>query len=306
MTGSTLSIIIKITAVFLAVLLWFNVVTDKDYEYSLTLPVTAIDLPAGLALRAPIPDSITLKVLARGKKLLRDDWKEAGLHLHATRFRRGSNLLEMNTENVTLNRSEDVTIIGFPDNTPLNIQLDKVDSVYKPVASRLAIICDSDYMVVHGQGGLSPDQVQVIGPSAIVREIDSVHTEARIIDDIDESTTVVLKLVSDTNVPIEFSDDSVTVEVIVDRVVQKTFKDIPLSFAQSVRGKTLLVAPEKIDVTLSGPKQIIDTIPAASIRAVVPVPASESNGVVKPEILLPLNLTLKGIAPDSVRVALSQ
>lgn len=306
MSGSALSIIIKITAVFLAVLLWFNVVTDKEYEYHLTLPVTAIDLPAGLALKSPIPDSITMRVLARGKKLLRDDWKEAGIRLHASRFRRGSNLLEMNNENVTLIRTEDVTVIGFPDNSPINIQLDRVDSVYKPIASRLAVICDPDYMVVGDQGGLNPDEVKVIGPSAIIRDIDSVHTESRIVDDIDESTTVVLKLVSGSDVPIEFSEDSVTVEVIVDKKGQRTLTGIPLSFRESVRGKTLLVAPERVDVTIAGPKSIVDTITAQSIRAVVHPPGSEASAVVVPEISLPANLTLESILPDSVRVALSQ
>ena len=89
MTGSALNIIIKLIAVVLAVFLWFNVVTQKQYEYDLTLAVTDVELPPSLGAVNPFPDSLTIRIIAEGKKLLQDDWKEAGLRIKAGRLRRG-------------------------------------------------------------------------------------------------------------------------------------------------------------------------------------------------------------------------
>ena len=79
MSGSALNILIKILAILLAILLWFYVVSQKDYEYELTLPVTEVDYPAGLGLVEGMPDSLSIKIFAEGQKLLSNNWKRAGL-----------------------------------------------------------------------------------------------------------------------------------------------------------------------------------------------------------------------------------
>ena len=50
MSNSAINILIKLIAILLAILLWFYVVSQKDYEYELTLPVTEVDYPDGLGL----------------------------------------------------------------------------------------------------------------------------------------------------------------------------------------------------------------------------------------------------------------
>ncbi len=301
-----MSIVIKVTAVVLAVLLWFNVVTDKSYEYELTLPINSVDLPAGLALVSQTPDSVTVKVLAHGKKLLRSDWKKAGLRLQATRLRRGNNLLEINSETVTLIRSEDVGIIGFPNNSPVPIQLDRLDSLYKPVASKLAAICDKDYIAISSKGGVTPNQVQVIGPASFIRSIDTIYTESSIVDDIDETSTFILKLETNYAVPIRFSDDSVAVELVVDKKSERTYTAVPLMYNKSIRGKKLFVEPERIDITITGPATILDSLSVSAIQAVVLPPANQTGGFVIPHITLPANVSLESLVPDSVRTAFSQ
>ena len=52
-------------------LIWFHVVTEKEYSYELRMPVTEITLQDGLTLSKKPPDSLLVAVTATGKQLLR-------------------------------------------------------------------------------------------------------------------------------------------------------------------------------------------------------------------------------------------
>jgi hypothetical protein len=67
---------LKLTALGLAVLLWFHVATDKVYEYPVALALTPAPLPAQFALATPMPDHVRLLVSGTGKELLRFLWDD--------------------------------------------------------------------------------------------------------------------------------------------------------------------------------------------------------------------------------------
>ena len=73
MPGTITNILTKVIALLLAILLWFNVVSKKQYEADLTLPVTEVDCPPGLTPVTGVPRSLAVKVMAEGRKLLRSD-----------------------------------------------------------------------------------------------------------------------------------------------------------------------------------------------------------------------------------------
>ncbi|MCK5127264.1 MAG: hypothetical protein KAR42_13500 [candidate division Zixibacteria bacterium] len=306
MSGSTLNIIIKITAVLLAVLLWLNVITDKQYEYDITLPIASIDLPQGLASIMTLPDSLSVTIMATGKKIWRSDWKKSGLRLRASRLKRGINNLEISTATVTLMQSEDIDLIGFPNTTPMVIHLDRIDSLYKPIVSKLAVICEEDFLVVEDEGGISPAQVKIIGPASAIRHVDTIYTESKIADDIDISGTYTLKLNTPSDVPITLSVDSAIVEIVVDRKATREFTSVPLMYNRIIHGKKLFVEPDNISLKISGPQSKIELLTTSNLQVMIIPPADASDVFVKPHVSLPQNFSLEEIMPDSVRIVLSQ
>ena len=306
MSGSVLNIVIKLTAVLLAILLWFNVVTQKQYEYELMLPITSVDIPGGLALVTPPPDSLRVSVLSEGKKLLKDDWKKAGLRLKGNRLKRGGNLLEVTHETVALVRSEDISVVGFPGSQPIALQLDRIDSLYKPVASRLAPICESGYMILANDESIEPAQVRIVGPASVIRDIDSIYTESKIVDDIDKSGSYSLQLESTTRVPVTLREDSATVSIVVDKIVSRRFASVPLDYNRFQRGKQVIVEPERVTLVIDGPESLMDALQASQFEVKVALPEDSTIGYVRPIVVLPPNFTLESMEPDSVRVAISK
>ena len=305
MSSSILNISIKLIAVLLAIFLWFNVITKKQYEYELTLPVAAVDFPAGLGPVNQLPDSLTIKVAATGKKLLRDDWKTSGMRLKATRLRRGMTNLELNLETVSLIRSEDVALLDIAGPSSVPVQLDRIDSVLKPIASRLAVVPAEGYMIVEGPGGINPIRTQVIGPALLLNRIDSIYTEQKIIDDAEDSVGRILDLEIPADMSLTLGHDSAEVTVVIDRVKKRIFEDVPVTFPAGLGNRRAIVDPERIVVEIEGPQESIDSLKASTIMPLIAYNGLMRTGFVIPEVILPANIRLVKLTPDSVRILVS-
>ncbi len=305
MSGSVLNILIKLIAVLLAILLWFYVISQKQYEYELTLPVTEIDFPAGLGPISPLPDSLAVKVIAEGKKLLSSKWKKAGLRLKASRLKRGVNRLDLNLETVSLVISEDITLLDLPEAVSVSVRLDRIDSVVRPVASRLVVLPAEGYMVISGREKIEPVKTTVIGPAISLKQIDSIYTEQKILDGLDKSRRTTLQLEIPENMALTLEHDSVTVEVEIDKIKSRLFENISVTTGRIPSGDRVIVDPDRVSLELTGPETIIDTISAGQISVWVRPSGSVSDGYVVPHISLPPNVNLRRIIPDSIRILVS-
>jgi len=305
MTGSVLNVIIKLVALLLAILLWFNVITKKQYEHDLTLEVTDIELPANLGLVTPLPDSLTVRVLAEGRKLLSGDWKKNGLRIKATRLRYGVNNLELNVETVSLVRSEDVSLLDMVNTEPIKVELDYLDSLLLPVASRLMVMPDDGYMVVAGKSELTPLKTRTVGPRKTLRGIDSIYTEQKIIDDADETVHVSLPLEKPTDMNITLAHDSARIEIVVDKIITRKFNNLPVSVSAS-SGKRIVVDPAQVGIEVEGPKMMIDSLQSDQIKISVTPVGDVSDTVVSPVVDLPPNFRLVAVNPGAVRLVVSE
>ena len=305
MSGSMLNIMIKLIAIALAILLWFNVVTNKEYEHELTLPVTAVEFPAGLGPVNPLPDSLLVRVLAEGKKLLSSDWKKSGLRIKATRLRRGNNRLEINMETVSLVRPEEITLLDIPEINSIAFQLDRIDSVYRPVASRVAVVPSRGYMIVSGRTTINLDSVLVVGPRSVVAQIDSVFTKQKILDDKDENINTVVDLEIPEEFLISLGVDSVNIEIIVDKIETVRFDNIPVILSGDLNRRGAIVDPDRIAIELEGPRELIDSLTQRDFRARVDYKGTIADGYVVPDISLPQNVSIVKITPDSIRILVS-
>ena len=304
MSGSVLNIIIKIVAVLLAVLLWFNVISKKQYEYELTLPVTEIEYPTGLAPVALPPDSIAIKVSAQGRKLMRDDWKEAGLRLKATRMHTGINNLELNTETVSLVRTEDVNLLEVTSPMTISFLMDRVDSVLKPVASQLAVAPAPGYAIIPGSRRINPIQTMVTGPMQVVRKIDSIYTASKIVDKADKSLSLTLELEVPKGTAVKLSHDSAVVEIGIDKIKTRRFEDVAVDLDKSLRQQKTVIDPDKVEIVVSGPGQLIDELKPEDIKIQVGsvTSADLDRGYIAPVTELPTGILLEKITPDSLRI----
>jgi hypothetical protein len=305
MSSPVTNILLKITAVLLAVLLWFHVVSKKQYEYSLTLPVTEFDLPAGIGPVSGFPDSLTVQVMADGKGLMRTDWKKAGLKIKATRLRRGINTLDLNLETVSLVRAENVTLQELPGAGTITVQLDRLDTLQAPIASRVTVVPERGDMYITGKISLTPNRTRVIGPASLLSQIDSIFTEPVVLNNGDSVHTVYLKLQPPAGIDLRLQDDSVLARVSFEKAATRRFEPMPVIMGRNSLEGDATIEPDRVAVDLRCPEAIIDSLSSGDIRVRVHNDAAIRDGYLKVEVTFPRQCTLIRVIPDSVRVRIS-
>ena len=303
MSTAVINMLLKLTALLLAALLWFNAITQKQYEYDFSLPITAVEVPSGLAVANEMPKSLTVKVRADGRHLLRGDWKRAGLKIKASRLKRGINTIELNLESVSLVRPDNITLLELAGNASIPIYLDRIDSAVVPVASQLIIVPANGFVEVKSKNGLVPAMVKIKGPASLLPNIDSIRTERRTLTRLKASTQLPLELVRPAGKAISVAGDSVVATIIIEKAKTKRLANIPL-FIGSDTDRRLTLIPEQIILDLEGPESLMDILTAADIIARVTV--RDINDYAVPNISLPPNITVTRITPDSIRVLVSQ
>ena len=305
MPGSLLNISIKILALVLAIFLWFNVITKKNYEYEITLPVKSIDLPADLAPLTPLPDSITIKVSAEGRKLLRADWKRSGLRLRGARLKQGYNVFEPSLESVILIQPDDITLVELINAQPFRLQLDTIDSIHVPVATRVTATSAEGFVVRRALARLSPTRVLVIGPASHIVQIDSIINEPRTFDRLNSSGDYPLSLLRPPGPSVTIIPDTVVLSLPIEPASTRVFDSVVVSAAGMERKRKTLCEPSWVAVEVTGPKSLLDTLSAGAVSAHLTVPTPDPPGYAVPEITVPDEVTVSAIRPDSVRIVSS-
>jgi YbbR domain-containing protein len=304
--SSTISrIFIQIIALLFAIFLWFNVVTKKDYEYSLTLPISTYEFPPGLGPVTDLPESLEVKVTGMGKSLFRKDWKKAGLKVNATKLARGIGSLELTKETVDLADGERVSLMELSRTDPLIVRLDRIDTVQKPVASRLAVVPQDGYAVVSSMIAVDPRQVEMIGPRALLAEIDSIQTHSRIIDDARDDVSAMLALENSHARAVTLDPDTVSILVPVDKIDTRSFRGLPVATRRASSGSAMILDPDRVTIAVEGPQRLLDSLQNDDIKIMIDRSKVRASGYVVPDVELPELLSLTTIDPDSIRVVTS-
>lgn len=303
MSAAILNILLKVVALLIALLIWFNVMTQKQYDYELNLPITGIDTPPGLGLVNDIPATLTAKVRADGKKLLRSDWKEAGLRIKGQRLKRGLNALDLNLETVALVRSDHVALAELRGITSIPVFLDRIDSVEVPIASRLEITPAAGYALVGSKIQFFPPNARLIGPAAALDDIDTIYTESRALSGIRDTVSLTVALDRPPRPSVMLALDSIRMTAPVEKSGIKRFENVRLTVAGGA-GRRMTLMPEKIVIDIEGPVSIIDTLSSGFLRAVVTPPAY--GEYVRPEVALSPDLRVHQMIPDSIHLLIPQ
>jgi len=292
---------VKIAAIILAILLWFHVATEKRYQNTIVLPITQFDITDDLVLTEPPPDSVEVVVSARGKTLLRTDWKKRGLKLIVNRIRPGRYPVEISTDNLTLADGENVELVEVIGPREIIITSDRKGTREVPVVSRIVVSPDEGY-AVGKQDSIVPGLVLIEGPNNLVKSIDKIVTEEEYIDGVRSDFTKTAALAPPQSYGLSITPDSVTIHFDVVPVKRKELSDLPIKLIHAPRESGLGIVPDRINLHVAGRAIDIDTLSGQFISAVADYVLLKNNNIIPVQIILPPSLSLVYQSVDSVRV----
>lgn len=291
---------IVILSVLFSIVIWVSITLSNDYYTNLRLPIKIINLPEGFAVGSELPDDVSLKLKAKG-------WKLLGLHLSGDLVYSISSIKDIGKVNFRLINSltdnawitSDIQVIDvYPGN--LSIYIDKVTNKKIPVKPDISLKFKEGFGLASNILIL-PDSITITGAKKVLDNIDSVLTETFVTGKLDQQKSYSLEILKQPG--IEYSPDQIQFVVDVQKIVEKEISDISVEIVNVPYDRNVLLIPDRISLGLRGGINVLGKVKIENIFASVKYSdvVIDTLGSISPQISIPENTVLIYVKPERLK-----
>ena len=299
----------KLLTIFLvtsfSVILWVFVSFSYDYTTTFTVPLEFVNIKEGHALLSQSNSDISITIKGQGWSLAQITFGPETTFKISTNDNIGIqnyNIRGSIGQNTWLNSSLQVVMISPEE---VRCAIERLSYKKVPIVDDVSIGLEAGYGLVSNVR-LVPDSVKIYGPKSLVHSLKSIETERFEFDNSSEniSTMINLKPIK----YIDFENDKTTIEIDVQKIVDKTFKNVQVKVVNVPNLRDLDLFPPSIDVTLRGGLQNLGIQTSDDITAVVDFNDAfrDTIGFVKPKITIPEFSTLINAQPNTLNYIIKQ
>ena len=259
---------IKIFSLFSALLLWFYVITDNNFEYALKVPVHPINMPSDWMLTQSIPSHVKILFSGSGKSLLNLHYRKKRMDINMSQIQ-NKVLLPLSIEMIQ-GIPEDLNVlpVKIVDPESIFVELDRFITRKLPVQSQISILPMDGYIQV-GEIDIVPDSLIVCGPQSLVNDIDRIITEEKTYRNLVKPISNKIAIVPPKWETVQYSSDQTTFYVDIQRIGEKTVSEIPVQVFGLPKNMKATVIPSSLSVKLQGGVKILSKIKKEDITATI-------------------------------------
>ena len=290
---------------FFSIALWVSVSLSSTFVTNVKVNINFTDLPEKYTVNNTSINEVELQVKGRGwdlAKLILGPEVDFDISVHKRTGHRKNDLNDLLKANPWLTSSIQVLEI-----TPSQIEYD----IERIVSKKVGLIRNIklDFKLGYGLSSditINPETVEIEGPSTLLRDLDSIKTELKVISDISENVKTEIQIETPPGVSVAVK--SCTIEFEVQKIVDKTFENIIVETRNVPSSKELILYPGKIDVILRGGINKLGRLTNDSIKAYIDFWSAlrEEGGQIEPVIEVPVFTTHVGTIPNKLEYIIKQ
>ena len=256
---------LKLLAVLLALLLWLTVAGEHVVERTLRVPLELRNVPDSLEIVGDPPMTVDVRLRGSSALLGRMDPGDVIAIVDLATARPGSRLFHLRTDEVRRPYGVEVSQI-----TPVTIGLELERSGRRSVPVVPAVEGDPAPGFVIGRATATPNNVEVVGPESLLRDLTSATTEPISVAGQRANVTDVVTIgVSDSGLRLaEAQSATVTVEVLP-APVERDLPGVPIRWKNLGTGLTARIQPTVLRVSVRGRHPALDALRPESLDAFV-------------------------------------
>lgn len=296
-----------LVCVFLSLFFWFITTFSKDYNSTITFPVTYLSIPKTKVIVNHLPENIDVDINASGFTILyyklKHDVQPIRIDLRELRVQKDdpAYYIAMNSRLEKIGRQfgNRIKVLKIIPDT-LFVSYSKRTSKTVPVKLNAAITYDKEYQLKDSIR-LVPGKVLISGPEERIAKIKFAETEFVKLEDVDSEVKKDIKLAlsNDTSL-IDLSNSIVELTVPVTKFTEANL-DIPVQVDNLPKGYSLKIFPDKVSVKFNIPFDELDKTDASSFRVRVDYSKKTSGKKLKVEVVKkPSNIKALKINPEKV------
>lgn len=291
---------VKLFSLLSALFLWFFVVTDNNFEHTLSVHLRLSNKPEGWILTHPLPSKVRVRFRGSGKELLtfshfyRD--KRIELDLHQNKKPRK---LRINLDMLKgVPTGMGITPLQIVEPESVMVQLDQSASKRVPIYSGINLV-PADGFIQVGDIILEPDSIDIMGPKSFVDAISEISTEQKEYRGLLKKIRDKVSLVPPEWETLHYSLNSVRFKADIQRIGERVITDIPVEVTHVPRGVNVTVVPSTLSITLQGGVNVLANTKRGDIKATIDYPSRRDRGRrLKAIINLPENIFFRNVKPQ--------
>ncbi len=269
----------------LSLLLWVFVSFSKEYFTTLNVPVQYRGIPKGYVVTSNV-DNISITVKGQGWALGQITFGRSLKFVINVRKAKGK--LEVKPKNFVETNNWLSSNLQIIEISPSKYFVNIVEAYGKnvKVVPRFEYSLNENFALC-SEVKISPSTVKIWGPKKQILKIKSVNTEQVKYSNIEKSFTAKLPL---EKIPfVNVKPPFVNVNFKVDKLVDKTFRNVKVEVKGVPRQQSLVVIPSKIDVTLRGALKLLANYRDSSITVFVSFAQAlrDTVGTIEPKVIAP-------------------
>lgn len=241
--------------VVISAILWFFRALSNEYETEISYPVRYINIPDNKILVNKMPEKLTLKVKAKGKKILPG---KLNLNILPLKFDVNSFLLNNSQADsflILTNTVKDILSKELEGMEILSISPDTLVFRFTNIAIKKVVVklrfqddkqAFAPQHMLNGDILINPDSIIISGPLTLINNISCVYTEPLNISGIADTTRKVCNIARING--ISYSQKKVNVTIPVDTYTQAEF-ELPVAAINLPDSLNIKTFPQRVRIT---------------------------------------------------------
>ncbi len=269
---------IHIASFLFAVLVWFLVITDGTFDHIVSVPIRVPDSPPNMILAESFPQQAKMRVRGQGMTLLAYLlFREAQLE-PKVEWKIGPQTVHMTKEDVVLSgAAKSISVLQLIDPLEHTIVIEKRIEKTVAVKSRITIKPLPGYTVVD-ELAFDPDSVTVAGPASVIRTIDAVYTQEKVLEKIKRPVAGEIKLTVSPEQRIELSRTATAFSQDVQKLMEKRISRIPIRVINAPEEVSAFAIPATLSLIAEGGVHRIAALTEKEINAYIDFPRAADRG----------------------------
>ncbi len=255
----------------IASLLWVVHALNRNYKYTLHIPVSFLNLPSNKLLVGDLPEKLDVDIKASGLKLLFISFNKQidTTYIDFNLLKNNAKSLAYSIKNTDFSIQHcinfDVEVLKIRPDT-LFFSSNKSKSKLVPIKANLKVNCLAGYSVV-SKPIITPAFVTIWGDSIDLKNTDTVYTHILNLKNIHknfEGSVIIKKSKSSIN----YSVKDVKVNFNVDKLIESNIK-IPIQIINNPDKETIKLIPSNINIKYLVAMNEYENITVNSFKAIV-------------------------------------
>lgn len=296
-----------LVSLFLAILLWIAVTTDKNYTTRLETPFKISRVAEGYVLSSLPPKKMVLEVSGKGRALFSLYFIKTSITLELPEIDHSATInLQDYQQRFNIARELGVHIVDIVEPKSIKLKVDRFMEIKKPVRILSRITTQPGYVAMGLT--LDPDSVLVSGPRGLIKDIQYIYTDSIIKSDVQYPFKARVNLIEPKRGITRLQPEKVKVHFNIEEIVERTIYNIPIQLVGIPPEFLASAIPPNVTIRVRGGESEVAALNAGQVTALFNYQNRYEQGkmIYSVDVETPGGITLLETLPASFRLQLKR